>query len=141
METALHFLGLPGAARLGLLTGVANFIPYLGSLIAALAVALVAMPLGYSTLIWVMVIYFSIQTIEGYISAPLIQRGAVNIPPAWTLFALWFSAQCLASWVWRSPCRCSPSATSQCSGSMSRTCFRIGNSINLDCCPGDEAGR
>lgn len=88
MGTALHFLGLPGAALLGLMAGVANFIPYLGSLIAAVAVALVAMPLGHSTLIWVMVVYFSIQTIEGYLSAPLIQRGAVNIPPAWTLFAI-----------------------------------------------------
>lgn len=88
MATALHFLGLPGAALLGLVAGVANFIPYLGSLIAAFAVALVAMPLGHATLIWVMVVYFSIQTIEGYVSAPLIQRGAVNIPPAWTLFAI-----------------------------------------------------
>lgn len=88
MATALHFLGLPGAALLGLMTGVANFIPYLGALIAAFAVALVAMPLGASTLIWVMVVYFSIQTIEGYVSAPLIQRSAVNIPPAWTLFAI-----------------------------------------------------
>lgn len=88
MGTALHFLGLPGAALLGLMTGVANFVPYLGSLVAAFAVALVAMPLGPSTLIWVMVAYFSIQTIEGYVSAPLIQRGAVNMPPAWTLFAI-----------------------------------------------------
>lgn len=88
MAMALHFLGLPAAALLGLLTGAANFIPYLGSLIAAFAVALVAMPLGHSILIWVMVVYFSIQTIEGYVSAPLIQRSAVNIPPAWTLFAI-----------------------------------------------------
>jgi predicted PurR-regulated permease PerM len=36
----------------------------------------------------VVVIYFSIQTIEGYVSAPLIQRGAVNILPACTLFAI-----------------------------------------------------
>ncbi|MCW5734214.1 MAG: AI-2E family transporter [Enhydrobacter sp.] len=88
MATALHFLRLPGAALLGLMAGAANFILYLGSLIAAFAVALVAMPLGHSTLIWVMAVYFSIQTIEGYVSAPLIQRGAVNIPPAWTLLAI-----------------------------------------------------
>jgi predicted PurR-regulated permease PerM len=88
MGVALHFLGLPGAALLGLTAGVANFIPYLGSLLAAVVVALVAMPLGLSTLIWVMVIYFSLQTVEGYVSGPLIQRGAVNIAPAWTLFAI-----------------------------------------------------
>jgi predicted PurR-regulated permease PerM len=88
MGVSLHLLGLPGAALLGLMAGIANFVPYLGSLIVAFAVALVAMPFGYSTLIWDMVIFFSIQTIEGFVSAPLIQRGAVNMPPAWTLFAI-----------------------------------------------------
>ena len=85
---AFHLLGLPGASLLGLQAGVANFIPYLGPLIAAGPVALVAMPLGPSTLVWAMVIYFSIQTIEGFVFAPLIQRQAVNVPPAWTLLAI-----------------------------------------------------
>lgn len=85
---AFHLLGLPGASLLGLQAGVANFIPYLGPLIAAGPVALVAMPLGPSTLVWAMVIYFSLQTIEGFVFAPLIQRQAVNVPPAWTLLAI-----------------------------------------------------
>jgi predicted PurR-regulated permease PerM len=85
---ALHLLGLPGASLLGLQAGVANFIPYLGPLIAAGPVALVAMPLGPSTLVWAIVIYFSIQTIEGFVFAPLIQRQAVNLPPAWTLLSI-----------------------------------------------------
>lgn len=85
---ALHLLGLPGASLLGLQAGVANFIPYLGPLIAAGPVALVAMPLGVPTLIWAMVIYFALQTIEGFVFAPLIQRQAVNVPPAWTLLAI-----------------------------------------------------
>jgi len=85
---ALHLLDLPGASLLGLQAGLANFIPYLGPLIAAGPVALVAMPLGVATLIWAMAIYFSIQTIEGFVAAPLIQRGAVNVPPAWTLLAI-----------------------------------------------------
>lgn len=85
---ALHLLGVPGAGLLGLQAGVANFIPYLGPLIAAFPVALVAMPLGLSTLAWVMIIYFTIQTIEGFVIAPLIQKGAVNVAPAWTLFAI-----------------------------------------------------
>ena len=49
----------PGAVRLQ--AGVANFIPYLGPLIAALPIALVAMPLGLSTLAWVLAIYFLSQ--------------------------------------------------------------------------------
>jgi predicted PurR-regulated permease PerM len=88
LAVTLHLLGLPGAPLLGLQAGVANFIPYLGPLIAALPVALVAMPLGLSMLAWVMAIYFAIQTIEGFVIAPLIQKGSVNVAPAWTLFAI-----------------------------------------------------
>jgi predicted PurR-regulated permease PerM len=84
----LHALGVPGAGLLGLQAGVANFIPYLGPLIAALPIALVTMPLGLSTLAWVLAIYFLIQTIEGFVLAPLIQKGSVNVAPAWTLFAI-----------------------------------------------------
>jgi len=73
---------------LALQAGVANFVPYLGPLIAALPVALVAAPLGLGPLVWVMAIYFCIQTLEGFVVAPLIQKGAVNVPPAWTLSAI-----------------------------------------------------
>jgi predicted PurR-regulated permease PerM len=88
LATTLYLLGLPGAPLLGLQAGAANFIPYLGPLIAAFPVALVAMPLGLPTLAWVMAIYFAIQTIEGFVVAPLIQKGSVNVAPAWTLFAI-----------------------------------------------------
>ncbi len=80
--------GRAGRALLGLQAGVANFVPYLGPLIAALPIALVAMPLGLSAVAWVLAIYFVIQTIEGFVVAPLIQKEAVNVPPAWTLFAI-----------------------------------------------------
>ena len=88
LAVTLHLLGLPGAPLLGLQAGAANFIPYLGPLIAAFPIALVAMPLGLPTLAWVMAIYFAIQTIEGFVIAPLIQKGSVNVAPAWTLFAI-----------------------------------------------------
>ena len=84
----LQILGVPGAPLLALQAGMANFVPYLGPLIAALPVALVAMPLGLASLAWVMAIYFCIQTLEGFVVAPLIQKGAVNVPPAWTLSAI-----------------------------------------------------
>jgi predicted PurR-regulated permease PerM len=88
LTVTLYLLGVPGAGLLGLQAGVANFIPYLGPLIAAFPVALVVMPLGLSTLAWVMITYFAIQTIEGFVIAPLIQKGAVGVAPAWTLFGI-----------------------------------------------------
>ena len=45
------------------------------------------MPLGGSLLIWAVVIYTVIQSIEGYVVGPLIQRQAVETPPAWILAA------------------------------------------------------
>ncbi|WFU69881.1 MULTISPECIES: AI-2E family transporter [unclassified Bradyrhizobium] len=85
---ALYLIGLPGPFVLGLQAGLSNFIPYLGPIVAAIPIALVAMPLGASLLIWAVVIYTIIQSIEGYVIGPLIQRQAVEIPPAWTLVAI-----------------------------------------------------
>lgn len=85
---ALYLMGLPGPFVLGLQAGLSNFIPYVGPIVAAIPIALVAMPLGGSLLIWAVVIYTIIQSIEGYVIGPLIQRQAVEIPPAWTLVAI-----------------------------------------------------
>ena len=85
---ALYLLGLPGPFVLGLQAGLSNFIPYLGPIVAAIPVALVAMPFGGSLLIWAVVVYTIIQSVEGYVIGPLIQRQTVEIPPAWTLVAI-----------------------------------------------------
>jgi predicted PurR-regulated permease PerM len=85
---ALYLLGLPGAFLLGAQAGLSNFVPYLGPILAAIPVGLVAMPLGVSMLIWAVGIYTAIQSIEGYVIGPLIQRQAVELPPAWTLVAI-----------------------------------------------------
>lgn len=84
----LYLLGLPSPFLLGLQAGVSNFVPYFGPIVAAIPIGLVAMPYGNSVLIWAVIIYTVIQSIEGYVIGPLIQRRAVEIPPAWTLVAL-----------------------------------------------------
>ena len=84
----LYLIGLPGAFLLGVQAGLSNFIPYLGPIVAALPIGLVAMPLGPSMLIWSVAIYTVVQSIEGYVIGPLILRQAVAIPPAWVLVAI-----------------------------------------------------
>jgi predicted PurR-regulated permease PerM len=86
--TVLYLLDFPSPFLLGLQAGLSNFIPYFGPIIAAVPIGLVAMPYGSSTLIWALVIYTVIQSLEGYLIGPLIQRQAIAIPPAWTLVAL-----------------------------------------------------
>jgi predicted PurR-regulated permease PerM len=85
---ALYLIGLPSPFVLGLQAGLSNFIPYLGPIVAAIPIALVAMPLDVSVLVWAVVVYTIIQSIEGYVIGPLIQRQAVATPPAWTLVAI-----------------------------------------------------
>lgn len=85
---ALYVIGLPGPFVLGLQAGLSNFVPYLGPIAAAIPIALVAMPLGSSVLIWAVAVYTFIQSVEGYVIGPLIQRQAIEIPPGWTLAAI-----------------------------------------------------
>jgi predicted PurR-regulated permease PerM len=85
---ALYLLGIPGAFLLGAQAGASNSVPYLGPILAGIPFGLVAMPLGFSKLLWAMGIYTAIQSIEGYVIGPLIQRQAVELAPAWTLVAI-----------------------------------------------------
>ena len=85
---ALYLLGIPGAFLLGAQAGASNFVPYLGPIVAAIPVGLVAMPLGFSKLMWAVGIYTVIQSIEGYVIGPLIQRQAAELSPGWTLVAI-----------------------------------------------------
>jgi len=85
---ALYLLGLPSPFLLGLQAGLSNFIPYIGPIIAAAPIGLAAMPYGNSVLIWTLVIYAIIQSVEGNVLGPLIQRQAIETPPAWILAAI-----------------------------------------------------
>jgi predicted PurR-regulated permease PerM len=85
---ALYLMGIPGAFLLGAQAGASNFVPYLGPILAGIPIGLVAMPLGFSKLIWAIGIYTVIQSIEGYVIGPLIQRQTAELSPAWTLVAI-----------------------------------------------------
>ncbi len=79
---------MPGAPLLGLQAGLVNFIPYLGPVIAAVPILLAAMAQGTSMVLWALGVRVVIQTLEGYVLAPLIQKRAVNVPPVLTLAAV-----------------------------------------------------
>jgi hypothetical protein len=105
---------------LGLQAGLSNFVPYLGPIVAAVPIALVAMPLGASMLIWAVAIYTIIQSIEGYVIGPLIQQRAVEIPPGWTLAAIVLLGASFGVMGSRSRCRSWRLGGSRWSGSTSR---------------------
>jgi predicted PurR-regulated permease PerM len=83
----LAALGVPLALTLAVISGLLTFIPFLGPIIAAIPAILVALMEGWQLALGVTLLYVVIQNAEGYIITPLVQRQAVELPPALTLTA------------------------------------------------------
>jgi len=84
---SLSIMGIPVALILGLITGILELIPNIGSLIAMIPGVLLALTIGFNTAIIVALIYIVSQTIVANIVTPLIQRKIINLPPALTLIS------------------------------------------------------
>lgn len=84
---ALSLLGVPLAVTLGLITGILNFIPYLGPLLAAIPMLLIAFSQGPTLALYVLVFYAVLQFLESYFLTPFVDRRTVSLPPALTISA------------------------------------------------------
>jgi predicted PurR-regulated permease PerM len=84
--TGLSIIGIPGALVLGFQAGLLTFIPTVGSLVAGVIIVLASLGSGWTAIVSAFGLYLALQFLEGNILTPLIQRHAINIPPA-TLFA------------------------------------------------------
>lgn len=78
----MAMLGVPLPFLLGLFTALMVFIPNIGAVIAVSLAVLLALPKGITTVALVVVAYTAFQLIEGYILTPIIQKRAVQLPPA-----------------------------------------------------------
>jgi predicted PurR-regulated permease PerM len=85
---AVWLIGLPSPLALGLIAGIAEFIPYLGPIIAAIPAVLVAATGGFHMVIWTVVAYILIHQAEGHLIMPSIQRYLIYIPPAVILIGI-----------------------------------------------------
>ena len=88
----LWIVGVPMALLLGIITGILAFIPNIGAFIAGVLMVSVGFSAGVDQGLWAIVIYFAVQTFDGYVLIPIVARRTVDLPPALTL-----SAQILAS--------------------------------------------
>lgn len=84
--TGLALLGIPFAIALGIIAGVLNFIPNLGPYLAMAPALLVAFPQGPNQALYVFALYMGVQSLEGYILTPLLDKKFVSVPPALLLF-------------------------------------------------------
>lgn len=81
----LSILQVPLAFTLSLITAAMLFVPYVGSVIAYVPTALIAITQGPQKVLYVTILYLGIHLLEGYVISPIVQRHAVRLPPVLTL--------------------------------------------------------
>jgi predicted PurR-regulated permease PerM len=83
----LAIIGIPSSFILGIQAGLLAFIPTVGALIGGLIVVLASLASGWVAATSAFVLYTGVRLLESFVFTPIIQRQALNIPPA-TLFAV-----------------------------------------------------
>ena len=82
----LSLIGIQSSFILGIQAGLLTFIPTVGALVAGLIVVLASLASGWVAAASAFVLFLGIHALESYILTPILQRQALEIPPA-TLFA------------------------------------------------------
>jgi predicted PurR-regulated permease PerM len=82
----LEIIGIQSSFILGIQAGLLAFIPTVGALLGGLIVVIASLASGWVAGASAFVLFLVIHALESYILTPIIQRQALDIPPA-TLFA------------------------------------------------------
>jgi len=83
----LWLLGVPLVFILALIAALTNFVPYIGAISGAVPAVLIAFSESGQKAFYVALLYLAVQTFEGNVTGPLIQRRAIDLPPALTILA------------------------------------------------------
>jgi len=84
----LWIAGVQSPLALGLLAGLANAVPYIGSIAAAVVTIAISAGQSWEAMAGAVVVMFIVQQVESNLITPLVVGGAVAIPPATGLFAI-----------------------------------------------------
>jgi predicted PurR-regulated permease PerM len=82
----LSIIGIQSSFILGIQAGLLAFIPTVGAILAGLIVVLASLASGWIAALSAFVLFLGVHVMESYVLTPIIQRQALDIPPA-TLFA------------------------------------------------------
>ena len=82
----LALIGIPGSFILGIQAGLLAFVPTVGAIIAGVIVVLASLASGWIPALSAFVLFLGVHAMESYVLTPILQRQALDIPPA-TLFA------------------------------------------------------
>jgi predicted PurR-regulated permease PerM len=83
------------AVPIGIVAGILNFIPYLGSGFALVAGLLMSLLDGWDLwqVVGVVLAYTAVQTLEGFVTTPRIVGHTVGLSEIWVLVALFVGAE------------------------------------------------
>jgi len=84
----MWLIGIPLALVLGVISGMLEFIPIFGPVVAAVPGILIAMTGGWVQALYAALVYLIVQEIEANVLVPLIQKVTVEVPPALVVLAL-----------------------------------------------------
>jgi predicted PurR-regulated permease PerM len=84
----LWLVGVPAAWAIGLVAGLAEFVPYLGILVAGIPAIVLGFGQGTDTGLWTIGVLIAVQQIQGNLVMPLLQNRMVDLPPAVTIFGI-----------------------------------------------------
>lgn len=83
----LYLSGVPAWGALGLLGGLAEFIPYVGPIVAMVPAFLLAAA-GQGSLLGVFLTYALARVVQANIVTPLVTGKVVSVPPGWYIFLI-----------------------------------------------------
>jgi predicted PurR-regulated permease PerM len=86
-STGLYLSGVPAWGALGMLGGLAEFIPYVGPIVAMVPALLLAAA-GQGSLPGVFLTYALARLVQAYLVTPLVTGRVVSVPPGWYIFLI-----------------------------------------------------
>jgi predicted PurR-regulated permease PerM len=84
----LALIGVKGAAALGVLAGLLEFVPFFGPIVSAVPAIAVALIDSPQKALWVIGLYLLVQQLEGNVVTPLLLKNRLDIPPVLTVVAV-----------------------------------------------------
>ncbi|WP_084397460.1 AI-2E family transporter [Henriciella aquimarina] len=84
----LTLVGVPAATALGIFAFVAQFVPIIGPIVAAIPGILAASSVGIDTTLWAVGVYVLVQQLESNVITPFVQQRVVSLPMVLTMFSV-----------------------------------------------------
>lgn len=84
----LWLLNAPMAVALGLITGLLNFVPVLGPIMASIPAIMVGFTESPMLAFYILLLYVVVQQVESYVVLPVVQKWAVALPPVLTVVSI-----------------------------------------------------